>query len=153
MMKTIQIESFKVIGIRVRTTNENMQAAADIPKLWEQFTKGNILSKIPNKIEDTVYSIYTNYETDYTGSYDTMLACKVTSLEEVPEGMIGIEIPKSNYTKFSTKGSLNDNIVYNKWVEIWNTKLDRVYITDFEVYGAKAMNPEKAQVDIYISTK
>ncbi len=152
-MKTIQIESFKVIGIRVRTTNENMKAATDIPKLWEQFTTDNVLSKIPNKIEDAVYSIYTNYETDHTGNYDTILACKVTSLEEIPKGMIGIEIPKSNYTKFSTKGSLNDNIVYNKWLEIWNTKLDREYIADFEVYGAKAMNSKEVEIEIYVSTK
>ncbi len=146
-MKTVQIESFKMIGISVRTTNENMQAATDIPELWEQFTSKSIL----NKIDNTVYGVYTNYETDYTGKYDTILGCKVTSLEEIPKGMIGIEIPKSNYTKFSTKGNLKDNIVYKKWLEIWGTKLDRKYIADFEVYGEKAMNPMDAEVDIYIS--
>jgi len=34
-----ELESFKVIGISVRTTNENGQAAKDIPFLWNKFLK------------------------------------------------------------------------------------------------------------------
>lgn len=33
-MKTQTIETFQVIGIAVRTTNENNQAAQDVPILW-----------------------------------------------------------------------------------------------------------------------
>jgi predicted transcriptional regulator YdeE len=78
-----------VIGIEVRTTNENEQAAKDIPVLWEKFMKENVLNNIPNKIDNTIYSIYTEYEKDHTKPYTTLLGCKVESLENIPEGMAG----------------------------------------------------------------
>ncbi len=56
------MEPFKVIGISVRTTNENNQAAKDIPVLWENLMNEDILNRIPNKTDNTIYSIYTDYE-------------------------------------------------------------------------------------------
>ncbi len=38
-MNNMKVEPFKVIGIAVRTTNENNQAAKDIPLLWEKFIR------------------------------------------------------------------------------------------------------------------
>ncbi len=150
-MKLTQKESFKVIGIVTRTTNENMQAAQDIPLLWKRFMEENIASKIPNKVDDTVYAIYTNYESDYTKAYDMVLGCKVNEYNEIPEGMVVLEIPASNYSTFLAKGKLQANIVYEKWLEIWNTDLHRKYTADFEVYGEKSNNPEEAEVEIHIA--
>ena len=48
-MENIKIEAFNVIGIAVKTTNENGQAGKDIPALWEKFISEGILDKIPNK--------------------------------------------------------------------------------------------------------
>jgi len=59
-MDNVTIEPFKVIGISVRTTNENGQAAKDIGDLWGRFMNEGILQAIPNKIDDAVYSIYTD---------------------------------------------------------------------------------------------
>ena len=36
-MEVVQKNEFYVIGISVRTTNENQEAKEDIGKLWEQF--------------------------------------------------------------------------------------------------------------------
>jgi predicted transcriptional regulator YdeE len=63
---TTRLESFKVIGISVRTTNENRQATKDIPFLWKKFFEENISSKIPNKLSDDLYCVYTHYEKDHT---------------------------------------------------------------------------------------
>ncbi|MGB3465305.1 MAG: GyrI-like domain-containing protein [Cyclobacteriaceae bacterium] len=150
-METILKEGFKVIGIKVRTSNENEQAASDIPALWGRFMSENIAAKIPNKKGDEVYSIYTNYESDYTKPYDAVLACRVDSLEEIPDGMVGIEIKESKYRKFTAKGNLADGIVYNQWLEIWNTDLDRKYTADFEVFGASAQDQTNAIVDIFVA--
>lgn len=46
------------MGIGVRTTNENGQSAKDIGALWNKFMSEGILDKIPNKIDNTIYSIY-----------------------------------------------------------------------------------------------
>lgn len=152
-MKTTRMNSFNVIGIKVRTTNENMQAAKDIPALWKQFMSENIQEKIPNKETNDVYAIYTNYESDYTGAYDIIIGCKSYSLDEVPENMVALEIPGKLYEEFKAEGKLNDNIVYNKWVQIWNTDLNRDYKVDFEVYPENVIPTESTEVPIYISIK
>ncbi|MFP3834150.1 GyrI-like domain-containing protein [Chryseobacterium sp. SIMBA_028] len=150
-MNNVKVEPFKVIGIAVRTTNENNQAAKDIPVLWEQLMKENIVENIPNKIDNAVYSIYTDYEKDHTKPYTTILGCKVASLDHVPEGMVGKSFDGGDYVKFTPKGNLAENLVINEWIKIWNMDLGRTFTADFEIYGEKAMNPEDAEVDIFIA--
>lgn len=87
-MQKVTIEPFQVIGISVRTTNENGQSAKDIGQLWDKFMSEGISDNIPNKIDDNVFSIYTNYESDQTKPYDTILGCEVSSLKNIPDGMV-----------------------------------------------------------------
>jgi len=150
-MEKLTLKSFYVLGIAVRTTNENGQAGIDIPALWSRFISEGIMGKIPDKADNTVYSIYTEYEKDYTKPYTTILGCKVNSLENVPEGMKAIEISEGNYFRSAAKGNMMEGMVYNEWVKIWNSDIPRAYTTDFEVYGEKAQNPEDAEVDIFIA--
>ena len=150
-MQTVKIEAFKVIGLSVRTTNENMQAAQDIPALWNKFMTEGIAAQIPNKVEESIFCIYTNYEGDHTMPYDTILGCKVNSLDDVPEGMVGQAFESGEHAKFMAKGNLTQGAVYQKWLEIWGADLDRKYTVDFEVYGEKAMNPTDAEVDIFVA--
>ncbi|WP_338760427.1 effector binding domain-containing protein [Bernardetia sp. ABR2-2B] len=152
-MNTQKIEALNIIGISVRTTNENEQAAKDIPALWEKFMSESTTEKIPNKISNEVYCIYTEYESDHTKPYTTILGCKVKSLEQIPTGMIGKTIEKTEYEKFTAKGNLQEGIVYNKWLEIWNKDLNRKFTSDFEIYGEKTMNPKDAEVDIFIAVE
>ena len=140
------IQKFNVIGISVRTTNENGQSGKDIPALWSQFITEEIQRKIPNKVSEDLFCIYTDYEKDHTKPYTTILGCKVESLDVVPENMIGKTIESANYKELIAKGNLSEGIVFNKWLEIWNSDLDRSFTADFEVYGEKTQNPEKAEV-------
>lgn len=162
MQKETFIAPFQIIGISVRTSNqENLstsvgavgQAAIDIPALWNQFISKNVLEKIPNKISSEIYSIYTNYEGDHTQPYDTILGCKVSSLDNIPEGMIGQAFEGGTVAKFTSKGNLEDNIIYKKWLDIWDTDLDRSFTADFEVYGQKSLDRANAEVDIFVAIK
>ena len=145
------IQKFNVIGISVRTTNENGQSRKDIPALWSQFMSEEIQNKIPNKVSEDLFCIYTDYEKDHTKPYTTILGCKVENLDVVPENMIGKTIESANYEELIAKGNLAEGIVFNKWLEIWNSDLDRSFTADFEVYGEKTQNLEKAEVAIYIA--
>jgi len=149
----MKVEPFKVIGISVRTTNENGQAAKDIPVLWEKLINEDILNAIPNKIDNTIYSIYTDYEKDHTKPYTTVLGCKVESLDNIPEGMVGYSFDGGDYIRFTTKGDLSKDLVINEWIKIWNMELGRIFTADFEIYGEKAQNPSDAEVDILIAVK
>lgn len=149
----MSIQQFNVIGISVRTTNENGQSAQDIPALWNKFMTEGIQQKIPGKISEEIICIYTDYEKDHTQPYTTILGCKVESLDFVPENMVGKTIESADYEKIIAKGNLTEGIVYNKWLEIWNSDLDRIFTADFEVYGEKVQNPKNAEVDIYIAIR
>ncbi|TLX26498.1 AraC family transcriptional regulator [Chryseobacterium indologenes] len=152
-MNNVKMEPFKVIGISVRTTNENNQAAKDISVLWENLMNEDTLNRIPNKTDNTIYSIYTDYEKDHTKPYTTILGCKVENLDHIPEGMVGKSFDGGDYIKFTTKGDLAKDLVINEWLKIWEMDMDRAFTADFEVYGEKAQNPSDAEVDIFIAVK
>ncbi|MEO5592734.1 MAG: GyrI-like domain-containing protein [Chitinophagaceae bacterium] len=152
-MSNQTIQKFNVIGISIRTTNENGQAGQDIPALWSKFMSEGILEKIPNKIDNSIYCIYTEYEKDHTKPYTTIVGCKVSSLDNIPNEMVGKTFEEANYTKHIAKGNILQGIVFNEWTKIWNSNLDRKFTADFEVYGEKAQNPENAEVDIFVAVK
>jgi len=144
-------ETFHIIGIDTRTSNQEGKAAKDIPALWNHFLSQNLLMRIPNKIGSELFCIYTEYEGDHNLPYTTLIGCKVNNLDNIPEGMRGMTFTTQHLKKFTAKGNLQQGTVWNKWLEIWEAGLDRTYSFDFEVYGEKAQNPEDAEVDIYIS--
>jgi predicted transcriptional regulator YdeE len=152
-MDTQKINTFSIIGIAVRTTNENNQSGKDIPALWDKFMAESAIEKIPNKLDNTLYCIYTDYESDYTKPYTTILGCKVANADNIPEGMVGKNFDGGNYTKYTVKGNLMQGVVFNEWVKIWDRDIARAYTADFEVYGEKAQNPADAEVDIFIAIK
>ncbi|MFK5972078.1 MAG: GyrI-like domain-containing protein [Flavobacteriaceae bacterium] len=152
-MNTVRVKAFKIIGISIRTTNENEQAAKDIGALWNTFMSEQIIEKIPNKVDCTIYSIYTDYESDHTKPYTTVLGCKVENLNEIPYEMVGKSFEGGKYVSFSAKGDVTKGLVIAEWTKIWDMNLDRVYSADFEVYGEKAQNPNDAEIDILIAVK
>ena len=44
-------------------------------------------------------------------------------------------------------------LIVNHWSKIFEMQLDRVYDTDFEVFGEKAQNTSDAEVDFYVGIK
>lgn len=156
--QVVEQEEFDIVGIAVRTTNRNGQAQQDIAGLWERFMGENIIEQIPNKQSNDVYCMYTDYESDYMGAYTTILGCKVSSVDNLPEGFTAKHIPASKYRKYIATGQIPAS-VGTVWGEIWQseadeaTKIDRRYLADFDVYGVKAYNPQQPEVDIYLSIK
>jgi predicted transcriptional regulator YdeE len=145
---------FKIIGISIRTTNANGQSGQDLGKLWEQFFTENIIEKIPNKISNNILAIYTDYKSDYTGEYTTIIGVPVSTLDEIPSGLIGREFEADNFQKIVAKGEMPQSVA-NAWIDIWqrDKELDRKYSYDFEVYGEKSNNGENSEVEIFIAVK
>ncbi len=152
-MSTIKLEAFHVIGLAIQTSNAAGQSGTDIPKLWTKFMTENVATKIPNKISNEIYCIYTNYEGDHTKPYTTLLGCKVSSLAQIPEGLKAMTFNKANYQPFTANGDLMQGVVWQKWSEIWSADMDRTFVADFEVYGKKAQDPSNAEVEIYVGVK
>ncbi|MDY3316279.1 GyrI-like domain-containing protein [Riemerella anatipestifer] len=145
---------FKVIGISTRTTNKDNKSKEDLGKLWGQFYAENIFEKIPNKVSDEIFSIYTDYKSNYTEEYTTIIGVPVSTLNEIPSGLVGREFEAENFQKFVAKGEM-PNAVINTWIDIWNRdeELNRKYTYDFEVYGENSQKGQDSEVEIYIATK
>ena len=76
--KIVEQPEFSIIGIQVRTSNaKETTGQGDIPKQWSKFYKEGIADKIPNKLDSTIYAVYTNYASDYNGAYDFIIGMKV----------------------------------------------------------------------------
>nr|WP_299346389.1 effector binding domain-containing protein [Allomuricauda sp.] len=151
-MTNTKKEELTIVGIAVRTSNKPGKGDRDIPHLWERFMAENILNRVPNKVDNTIYAIYTDYEGDHSQPYTIVIGCNVSSLDNIPEDMTVKIVPESNYTQFIAKGDLTKDAVINTWMEIWNTDLKRAYTTDIEIYGEKAINPMDGEAEILVAT-
>lgn len=152
-MSQVNLSSMKIIGITVRTSNAAGASGTDIPTLWNRFMSEGVLSKIPNRINDTIYCVYTEYEGNHTQPYTTLLGCQVTELDSIPGNMTGIEIPMGLYEQVTATGNLMNGIVFEAWMEIWQRPLNRTYKADFEVYDEKAANLSNAEVKIFVGVQ
>ncbi len=152
-MQKVQVAPFHLVGLSIRTTNENGQGAIDIGQLWGRFMSEGVLNKIENKIDDTIYSLYTNYEGDYTQPYTVILGCCVHDLSTVPEGLVAKSFKGGTYMKLSAKGDLTKGLIVEQWQHIWRMDLNRSYTCDFEVFDERAQNPNEAEVDFYIAVE
>ncbi len=147
-------KGFKIIGIAVETTNGEGKAMTDLMELWGRFQSENLLERIPNQVSSDIFAIYTDYESDFTGKYTCILGLSVSSLDVIPEGMIGRTFEAQNFKTFLAQGEL-PNAVVETWKEIWylDKELNRSYTYDFEVYDDRARNGDQSEVSIYIATK
>ena len=149
-MTTKTLDAFHVIGAYVRTTNVNNKALKDIGELFGKFVSENILEKIPSKISDDIYCVYTDYESDFNGPYTAVVGCKVSTLTDIPTGLTGITIPESKYQVYKSTGKLSVSLA-RTWEGIWNSDLNRRYSADFDIYGEKVKDFEDAEVETYVA--
>jgi len=136
------------IGLELRTNNEECSLA--MPAHKEKFFRENTVSKIPNKVNGNILALYTDYEGDYTRPYSWILGCEVSSLEKIPEGLVGKVIPESKYAVFTTEGKFPEGLIA-AWQAIWKANLARAYTSDFEVYPAEFDPQKKPQVKVFIA--
>jgi len=149
MHHTIEHQKKKFfIGLELRTNNE--ECSTTMPAHKDKFFSQNIVSKIPNKINGNILALYTDYEGDYTQPYSWILGCEVSSLDKIPEGLVGKMIPESKYAVFTTQGAFPQGLIA-AWQAIWKSNLHRSYTSDFEEYRSDFDPQNKPQVKVYIA--
>ena len=155
-MKTIKFDPINIIGIELRTTNENGKAFEEIPPFWQKFYQEGIIEKIPNKSSGEVYAIYTNFENvgeNNRGTYSLIIGCPVNSMDDIPEEFVSTIIPESNYAIFESETGVPEKIGVT-WQKIWKLSeedkqfdVKRTYISEFEQYKPSG------EISIYIGLK
>lgn len=158
----VELPKVQLVGIKIRTSYDNEinpltgQIGPTIQRYWQE----GIADKIPNRANPgRLFSVYTEYESDHTGAYTYFLGEEVTHIDEpLPDGLCAMELPLSNYTKFTTNPAPLPHVIIDAWYKIWQMSAEdlggeRRWIADFEIYDERAQNPLMAVVDIYIGLK
>ena len=151
MNYTIEKEKEKYfIGLELRTNNE--ECSQTMPAHKERFFKENVCAKIPKKLNNNILALYTDYEGDYTQPYSWVLGCEVSSLDDVPHGLVGKVIPASLYAVFTTQGEFPQGLI-SAWQSVWKANLSRSYTSDFEVYCSDFHPQKNPEVKVYIAVE
>ena len=131
--------------------NSGGQSNIDCANLWQKFEKENFASQISNKISDEIYAVYFDYEGDHTQPFSYFIGCKVKTHPEFAPGIDTLMIPAQSYSKFIAKGKM-PGCISDSWKDIWDSKIERAYKFDFEVYDERSKDWNNAIVDIFVST-
>src|ERR1700755_689863 len=84
-----KLPAFTVIGPHVRTNNAAEMSGQNgkIGPLWQRFMGGDA-ETIPNPTDkQTIFAVYSNYESNETGLYDLTLGKRVEPEQPVPANM------------------------------------------------------------------
>jgi predicted transcriptional regulator YdeE len=142
------VAPFNIVGIAITTSNQDNRTMKDIGELWARFFDEQVFKHIPYKEEENIYMVYTDYTSDYTGSYTALLGAKVASLDYVPANMTGKSFNGGVFIKFVAKGDMPKALI-ETWQKIWtlNDSLGRTYTYDFEVYTENAHN----EIEVFVA--
>ncbi len=148
-------EAFMVIGSAIRTTNAEAIERGTIQKLWYRFFAEQLLAKIPHKVDNDVLALYYDYESDKNGAYTLLIGARVSSLDDIPEGMVGLEVPQEQRVVLRSAVGPVSSVVFDLWKKIWSLEdakmLTRSYTIDYELYGAESHDPKKALIEIHLA--
>jgi predicted transcriptional regulator YdeE len=158
--KIVEHPAFDVIGIEARTNNaREMSGQGVIGTMWGRLMSEGILGKIPNRVGDTIYALYTGYASDRNGDYDFVIGARVKDSASIPAGMVAKQVPAGTYAVVTSDKGPGFEVVPAVWQQVWKMEDQsqlggvRAYGTDFEVYDERAQNPQDAQVDLYIGLR
>jgi len=151
----IEKNKFTLIGLKVRTSNA-LEADPKTARISNTIQNYYSINKNESSVVP-MYSVYTEYVSDYTGEYNYFFGRSVFYADEVPQdGFVLIEIPAQKYLHYKTSAGAMPDIVIDAWRMIWdlenNSQLPskRLYKADFEVYGESYAPQGKTIVDLYI---
>ena len=154
--RLVSLYGMYIVGLEVRTTNrdEENQATAKIPVLWQRVRTENLLTAITTpKVPGVTLGAYTRYQSDDRGPYSLIVGSEVDGLERIPPGMVGITVLAQEYLIFTAAGEMPAAVIEG-WKAVWRyfsetTVLTRAFTTDFERYDSARPN----EVEIHIAVR
>ena len=132
-----QPQALHVVGIALRT--HNGEAFETIPAHWAAFSQAQLAARLPHRLSDDVYAVYTNFENagiDNSGCYTLVIGHAVPGhwAELPPEGLTHVVAPASTRAVFPVEKGRFD-LVGAEWQTIWQrTDLKKTTLADYERY-------------------
>src|SRR5438445_299678 len=121
MADITRLEPFLVLGIEGRTANaREMRGEGIIGKFWGRLAQEGLLDRIPNRADDRIVAVYSDYENGKDRDYSFLLGAKTKTTANVPDGMVSRQIAAGGYRVFSAKDGPPAEMVIGLWKEIWS---------------------------------
>lgn len=141
------------VGIKTEfygVDSEKNNFAEKLPAVWEAFLLRveEISHRVP---EYGAYGILQQTK-DKADLLEYCAAREVSKVEDMPEGMCSIEIPKTTYARFTHKGDpykINNtvNYIYSSW--LMQSDWQHTYEADIEFYNEKMILGSEDSVNYY----
>jgi hypothetical protein len=72
--KVVHQDELFIVGIEARTTAaKEMSAQGVIPQQWQKFMQEGVLQKIPNKADQNIYAVITDFADKQYGEYSVVI--------------------------------------------------------------------------------
>ena len=150
---------FTIVGLRARTNNEaETGPSGKIGPLWNQLLSKHLADSIPDRVDDKIVAVLTDYASDEKGDYTYMLGVRVRNADHVPEGMAACSVPAANYAVVISDDGPPSRVVPDAWKRIWSMSAQelggrRAFRTDFEEYDEAALSRPSLRARIYLSLR
>src|ERR1700757_1316863 len=96
--KLVHQAEFRIAGIETRTRNaQEMAGAGRIAQLLGRFFQENVPEQIPNKLDQAILAVYTDYSSDHNGDYMLVIGARVKATTQPPVGMVAKTVPAGRY--------------------------------------------------------
>lgn len=141
-----EVDAFDVVGISILT--DHTKATEDINALWERFFKESVGQYVPDKVNDNIYAVYSDYAGDHEKPYRVTIGYRVNG-RVTPDHMTRICIIDQQYAILSAAGE-QPKALLEAWEAVWSGDLPRSYKTDFELYGPRFFEDGINEVLIHI---
>ena len=136
----VEIKEKTLVGLKARIKEEKT-AHDTIWNLWKDLYSEKGVKNVKDRKNGNLMGVYYNYSNENGFEYDCLTGCEVKNkIDEIPEDMTRLEIPKGKYAKFVIFGDpvkAVGEFWYKFWEEFGKEKSDiRNYTYDFEEYIA-----------------
>jgi predicted transcriptional regulator YdeE len=133
---TDQAGALHVAGIELRTRND--EAADTIPAFWRRFGDEGVIARLPQRLGDDVYAVYTHFENaglNNRGWYSLVIGAAWPADAPLPAGMVRAVVPASRRAVFPVPAGRPDQ-VGAAWQAIWQRgDLSKTFLADYERYA------------------
>ncbi|MFF4416915.1 GyrI-like domain-containing protein [Streptosporangium sp. NPDC001559] len=139
-----------VVGHAVRTSNaeELEQGRGRLGALWARASAPGAFAHVPGRIDENLYAVLTDYESDHHGSYTQVVGVAVRSAAALPEGMVAVRVPGVQALKVEARGPMPGALL-EAWQQVWKHTESggsptRAFTTDLEIHHAEG-------ADLYVA--
>jgi predicted transcriptional regulator YdeE len=153
-------EPIKIIGLKVDT--DVTRIYHDAQQLVEQFERYKKANEIPNKRQPWAFAAVSKDFDEEKKTFSYLIGDVVTSLEEIPQGLIPFEIPAIKYAVFPIRpksefawGEAIASIkkyAYTEWLPNSKYELAKI-IDDVEYHDERSLRKENPESDLYVAVK